>query len=87
MIDKIASLLFRWSSLREALFNEVRFYDALDAGIQDETPGAKFWQDQDGWRWWKYNETNNRYIFNDVPSRSAFETINEFDSEEENAIS
>jgi len=52
MIDKLVSILFRWTGLREALFTEVNFYNSINRTIKDPESmktASTFWDEGDGW--------------------------------------
>lgn len=75
MIDWLVDRIFRFTSLREALFAEVHFYDKLDEIAKDTTPGSAFWNDGDGWRSWTYSVDRNKYYFNDIPTDDLSEAM------------
>lgn len=82
MIDWLVNALFKWDSLRIALFSEVHMYDELDKIINDPEAmkiGATFWPDSDGWRGWSYNESKDKYYFNDIPEDGTMEAWQELD--------
>ena len=73
MIDWLVHKLFWWSALRKAIFDEVHLYDHLDTIINDPE-GMKIasssWMEGDTWYGWTYNESNNKYYFDDVGNKS-----------------
>ena len=78
MIDRLVNTLFRWTRLREALFDEVRLYDYLDKIMADPEAmkiASSHWPDTDGWRGWSHNEETNRYYFNDIPEENSIEAM------------
>ena len=75
MIDWLVTKIFRWDSLREAIFAEVHMYDYLDEALKDTTPGSAFWNDGDGWRSWTYSAGRKKYYFNDIPDESLVKAM------------
>lgn len=67
MIDWLVNTIFKWGSLRRAIFAEVHMYDEVSERLKDTTPGSMFWHDGDGWRSWTYSAERNKYYFNDIP--------------------
>jgi len=64
MIDWLVHNIFRFTSLREAIFEEVHFYDAIDAAIKEPSTNLT-WCEEDGlWRGWTLKD--NTYLFDDV---------------------
>jgi predicted double-glycine peptidase len=69
MIENIVNLLFKWTSLRQAIFAEVNFYNSLTRIMEDPEAmktAMSMWEDPDGWRGWVIKDNGN-YYFNDVP--------------------
>jgi len=59
MIDKLISILFKWTGFREALFAEVNMYNSLTRIMKDPESmeiASAFWEDEE-----------NKYYFNDIP--------------------
>jgi len=68
MIDKLISILFKWTGFREALFAEVNMYNSLTRIMKDPESmeiASAFWEEPDGWKGWTVEE--NKYYFNDIP--------------------
>ena len=69
MIDWLVSRIFRWDSLRHAIFDEVHMYDEVDKRIKeykDEKPTNLTWSEGDTWYGWTYNSNAKRYYFDDI---------------------
>jgi hypothetical protein len=81
MIDKLISILFKWTGFREALFAEVNMYNSLTKIISDPESmkiASAFWDEGDGWRGWSIK--GDKYYFNDVPEHdlmSVMESLEE----------
>ena len=76
MIDKLISILFRWTGFRESLFAEVNFYNSISRTTKDPEsmkPASAFWDEGDGWRGWSIE--GNKYYFNDVPEHDLMGVI------------
>lgn len=76
MIDKLVSILFRWTGLREALFTEVNFYNSISRTMNDPESmktASAFWDEGDGWRGWSIE--GDKYYFNDVPEHDLMGVI------------
>jgi hypothetical protein len=76
MIDKLVSILFRWTGLREALFTEVNFYNSINRTMKDPESmktASTFWDEGDGWRGWSIE--GDKYYFNDVPEHDLMGVI------------
>jgi hypothetical protein len=73
MIEWIARRIFSWTSLREYIFEEVHMYDHLESIIRDPE-GMKIasssWSEGDTWYGWTYNQSKNRYYFDDIGNKS-----------------
>jgi hypothetical protein len=90
IIDFLVDRIFKYTSLRQAVTDEVHFYDMIQERLKDTTPGSAFWNDGDGWRSWTYSAGRNKYYFNDIPvdnlgeaMRYSFESLGpEFDLDE-----
>jgi hypothetical protein len=73
MIDWLVNKIFRWDSLRKAIFEEVHMYDHLDSIINDPEgmkTGSLCWMEGDTWYGWTYNPEKNRYYFDDIGNKS-----------------
>jgi hypothetical protein len=69
MIDWLVNRIFRWDSLRHAIFDEVHMYDEVDKRIKeykDEEPTNLTWSEGDTWYGWTYNSNAKRYYFDDI---------------------
>jgi len=65
MIDKLVDILFRWDRLRDALFAEVHFYDAIDDAMNEPTNNLS-WNEGGLWYGYTYNEMHKTYLFDDI---------------------
>jgi hypothetical protein len=72
MIDWLVNRIFRFTSLREAIFSEVHMYDALDAAM-DEPITNLTWEENGLWYGYTYNEMHKTYLFDDI----GYETMTE----------
>ena len=73
MIEWMVQKLFWWTSLREAMFNEVHMYDKLAETIKEykeEGPTNLTWAEGDTWYGWNYNPEKKRYYFDDIGNKS-----------------
>jgi hypothetical protein len=73
MIDWLVNKIFRWDTLRKAIFDEVHMYDHLDSIIRDPDAmktSSLSWMEGDTWYGWTYNESKNRYYFDDIGNKS-----------------
>jgi len=78
MINWIIDQLFKWESLRIAIFSEVDWYNSTTRILQDpeEMRTARaLWCEVDGWRGWAYDEDKNRYYFYDIPFKSLADAL------------
>jgi hypothetical protein len=73
MIDWLVNRIFRFTSLRQAIFDEVHLYDHLDSIISDpksmETASLS-WCEGDTWYGWTYDSNAKRYYFDDIGNKS-----------------
>jgi hypothetical protein len=76
IIDFLVDRIFKYTSLRQAVTDEVHFYDMIEKSLKDTNPGSAFWNDGDGWRSWTYSKERNKYYFNDIPEYSLGDAIN-----------
>lgn len=67
LIEWLVHNIFKYTSLRQAIFEEVHLYDKIDEVLKDQTPGSLYWNDGDGWRCWTYLAGRRKYYFNDIP--------------------
>lgn len=78
MIDWLVHRLFWWAPLRNAIFNEVHFYDEIDKSIKEYKemgPTNLSWVEGDTWYGWTYSKEQGRYYFNDFGCKSLHELI------------
>ncbi len=65
MIELLARLIFSWAPLRQAMFEEVHFYDSIDAAMQEPTTNLS-WEEGGLWYGYTYNEMHRTYLFDDI---------------------
>jgi hypothetical protein len=73
MINWLVNRIFRWDSLRHAIFDEVRLYQSLDKTMwrmEHESPTNLTWSEGDKWYGWTFNPINKRYYFDDIGNES-----------------
>jgi hypothetical protein len=73
MIDWLVNRIFRFTSLREAIFNEVHMYDHVDSIMSDPDrmkTASLSWMEGNTWYGWTYNSNAKRYYFDDIGSES-----------------
>lgn len=82
MIQRIVDFLFKWESLRDAIYAEVDWHNSITRILNDpesmQTASA-MWCEEDGWRAWTIKDDDN-YYFHDIPEKSLsdiFEVIHE----------
>jgi hypothetical protein len=78
MIEWLVHRLFWWAPLRNAIFNEVHFYDEIDKSIKEYEemgPANLSWIEGDTWYGWIYDKEKGRYYFNDFGCKSLYELI------------
>jgi hypothetical protein len=83
MIDWLVRTIFRFNSLREAIFEEVELYNYLGHIINDPESmqtASKAWDEGDGWRGWTKGEY--KYYFNDIPEKKLADHFAELDKME-----
>jgi hypothetical protein len=77
VVDKIVNLIFKWKTLRLAIFDEVNLYNSLTRIMNDpesmQTASA-FWDDGDGWRGWTIKD-DKTYYFHDLPEKSLSDVM------------
>jgi hypothetical protein len=73
MIDWLVNRIFRFTSLRQAIFDEVHLYDHLDRIMSDsesmETASLS-WCEGDTWYGWTHDSNAKRYYFDDIGNKS-----------------
>ena len=73
MIERLVNLLFWWTPLRNAIFEEVHLYDHLDSIMSDpesmETASLS-WMEGDMWYGWTHDSNAKRYYFDDIGNKS-----------------
>ena len=65
MIEVLARLIFSWAPLRQAMFEEVHFYDSIDAALQEPTTNLT-WEEGGLWYGYTYDSNARRYYFDDT---------------------
>jgi hypothetical protein len=73
VIDWLVNRIFKWDTLRDAVFDEVHMYDHLHGIMNDEDAmktASLSWMEGDTWYGWTHNESNNRYYFDDIGNKS-----------------
>jgi len=73
MIDWLVNKIFRWDSLRNAIFSEVHMYDEIHKQMKEykeEEPTNLTWSEGDTWYGWTYNSNAKRYYFDDIGNES-----------------
>jgi len=73
MINYLVNRIFRWDTLRNAVFDEVRLYQSITRSMweyENESPTNLTWSEGDRWYGWTYNKTNKRYYFDDIGNES-----------------
>ena len=73
MVDWLVNRIFRFTSLREAIFDEVHLYDHLDSIMSNpesmETASLS-WCEGDTWYGWTHDSNAKRYYFDDIGNKS-----------------
>jgi uncharacterized protein YkuJ len=73
MINWLVNRIFRLDSLRNAIFDEVHMYDHIETILKDPE-GMKIasssWMEGDTWYGWTFNESKNKYYFDDIGNKS-----------------
>jgi hypothetical protein len=73
MIDWLVNKIFRWDSLRDAIFSEVHMYDEIHKQMKEykeEGPTNLTWSEGDTWYGWTYSSNAKRYYFDDIGNTS-----------------
>jgi hypothetical protein len=65
MIELLARAIFSWAPLRQAMFDEVHFYDEIDRVINEPTTNLT-WEEGGLWYGYTYNEMHKTYLFDDT---------------------
>ena len=84
MIDLLVSLIFKFKSIRTAIFQEVDLYNSVARTIDDPYWGSTaicMWSDDDGWRGWAKTATG--YYFVDYPEPSLGSIMHELQDKED----
>lgn len=71
MIDKLVNVIFKWDTLRSAIFSEVNLYNSISRTLNDPEEmktSSAMWCEDDGWRGWYIKEDGN-YCFHDIPEK------------------
>lgn len=70
-MHNLVNWLFKWDTLRSAIFAEVDWQNSTTRIMSDPNDMAvatAMWCEKDGWRGWTVED--NKYYFNDVPEKS-----------------
>lgn len=73
MIEWLVNRIFRWDTLRHAVFDEVMFYQSVDRSLWENDkygPTNLTWAEGDTWYGWTYNSNAKRYYFDDIGNQS-----------------
>ena len=87
-MDKVINILFKWTKLRQAIFEEVDWHNSIGFTLNDPESmkiGSSFWYDFDGWRGWTQKD-NGSYYFNDIPEKSLSDIFELFYERESDKI-
>jgi len=71
-MNKLVDLLFKWSKLRDAIFNEVDWQNSITRTLNDPESmkiASAMWCEEDGWRGWDIKDDGS-YYFHDVPEKN-----------------
>ena len=66
MINWLVNRIFRWDSLRKAVFDEVNLYKSIDKAIWEQknsSPTNLTWSEGNRWYGWTFNNKTNKYYF------------------------
>ena len=77
-MDKLINFLFKFDSLRLAIFAEVDWYNSITRILNDPESmktASAFWCENDGWRGWSVKDDGN-YYFHDLPEKSLGDILN-----------
>lgn len=70
-MDRLINFLFKWDSLRLAIFSEVDWYNSISRTLADPEAmktASVMWCDPDGWRGWNIKD-DGTYYFHDLPEK------------------
>jgi hypothetical protein len=84
MIQKLVDLIFKWDSLRKAIFAEVDWHNSITRIMEDPEDmkiATAMWCESDGWRGWTIDD--GKYYFNDIPEKSLSDLMEIFDGRSE----
>lgn len=73
MLKFLVNRIFRWDALRNAIFDEVNFYQSIDKAMWESeniSPTNLTWSEGDRWYGWTYNPKLKRYYFDDIGNES-----------------
>jgi hypothetical protein len=78
MIDWLVNRIFRWDTLRQAVFDEVNLYQSITKRIwemENLNPTNLTWAEEETglWKGWTYSSEKKRYYFDDIGSESLME--------------
>lgn len=88
MIDWLVNQIFKWDSLRLAIFSEVDWYNSITRTLDDPESmkiASAMWCEDDGWRGWTIKD-NGSYYFHDVPEKHMSDIFEIIYSEEEREL-
>ena len=73
MINWLVNRIFRWDSLRKAIFDEVMVYQSITKAMSEydsKHPTNLTWSEGDRWYGWTYDSNAKRYYFDDIGNES-----------------
>ncbi len=73
MINYLVNRIFRWDTLRNAVFDEVMFHKSITRAMwehENSSPTNLTWSEGDRWYGWTYNPELKRYYFDDIGNES-----------------
>ena len=73
MINWLVNRIFRWDTLRHAVFDEVMLYQSVTKAMvehEKEHPTNLTWSEGNTWYGWTYNKEQKRYYFDDIGNES-----------------
>ncbi len=73
MIEWLVNRIFRWDSLRKAVFDEVNLRQSITRAMwehDNSSPSNLTWSEGDTWYGWTYNKDKRRYYFDDIGNKS-----------------
>lgn len=76
-MDRLINFLFKWDSLRIAIFAEVDWYNSISRTLADPEAmktASAMWCEPDGWRGWNMKD-DGTYYFHDLPEKGIGDMI------------